>query len=125
MHKLRCYSRKTGIQIDPNTIGKGIKIWHFGSIVVNAKSKIGINCTLNPGIVIGHKAVNERAPIIGDNVYIGAGAKILGEVTVGDDVFIAPNCVVVKDVPSHCMVVGIPAIIIKQRASYDSEWIRV
>ena len=125
MHKLRCYSRKTGFQIDPNTVDKGIIIWHFGAIIVNAKSRIGRNCTLNPGVVIGHKDSLHGAPIIGNDCYIGAGAKVIGEIKVGDDVFIAPNSIVVKNIPSHSMVAGIPAKIIKKRNTIDDKWTRV
>ena len=62
---------------------------------------------------IGHKIPGQDAPVIGDNVVISAGCKIIGKVNIGDNVIIAPNAVVVKDVPENCVVGGIPAQIIK------------
>ena len=112
--RLRRLSRITGFQIPPNTVGPGLTIWHWGPIIVNPKVRIGKNCVLNPMVVIGHKKPNEDAPKIGDNVFIGSGAKIIGAVTVGNNVIIAPNAVVTKDVPSNVIVAGIPCKIIKK-----------
>lgn len=109
--RLRQLSYKTGIQIPPNTFGKGLQIWHYGAIIVNPKAKIGHYATIYPGVIIGAKA--NGIPILGNHVTIYAGAKILGGVLVGDNVTIAPNAVVVKDVPSDCVVAGVPAKIIK------------
>lgn len=113
-YQLNRYSYKTGFQIAPGTIGKGLKIWHWGPIIVHSDARIGENCTLQPNIVIGKRKVNGRLPIIGDNVYICSGAKVLGDIHIGNNVTIAPNTVVFKDVPSNCVVAGNPAIIIKK-----------
>ena len=112
--RLRKYGRITGFQIPPNTIGKGITIWHWGPIIVNPSVRIGNNCTLYPGVLIGHKEEGLPAPQIGDNVFIGSGAKIIGDVFIGDYVIIGPNTVIVKDVPSNSVVVGNPARIVRQ-----------
>lgn len=114
-HKLRHLARITDFQIPPNTVGAGLTIWHWGPIIINPEARIGKNCTLNPMIIIGHKAPGEGAPRIGDNVFIGGGAKIIGNVTIGDNVTIAPNAVVVKDIPSNVVVGGIPCKIIKEK----------
>lgn len=110
--KLRKLSYITGIQIDPSSFGKGLQIWHYGSIIVNRAAKIGDYATIYPGVVIGAK--KGKVPIIGNNVFIGAGAKILGGVKICDNVIVAPNAVVVKDVPANCIVAGVPAKIIKR-----------
>lgn len=110
--KLKRLAYKTGFQIPPNTIGAGLTIWHWGTIIINPYAKIGRGCILNSSIIIGHKQ-NGLAPHIGDNCFIGGGAKVIGNITIGDNVIIAPNAVVVKDVPSNCIVAGVPAKIIK------------
>ena len=117
LFKLRRYARITGFQIHPNTIGPGVTIWHWGSIIINPKAKIGKNCTLNPMVIIGHKVPGEPAPQIGDNVFIGGGAKIIGNIKIGNNVTIAPNAVVVKNIPDNCIVGGVPAKIIRKRKS--------
>lgn len=109
--RLRALSYKTGIQIPPNTFGKGLQIWHYGPIVINPAAKVGDYATIYPGVVIGAK--ENGMPVIGDHCFIGAGCKVLGGVSVGNNVTIAPNAVVVKDVPDNCVVAGVPAKIIK------------
>lgn len=99
-------------------IGEGMYIGHFGYIVINSRTKIGNNVTLAPGVVIGNDGKDIKAvPVIGNNVFIGTGAKIIGGVTIGDAVVIAPNSVVTKDIPSHCTVGGIPAKVISDNDS--------
>ena len=110
---LRHYSYKTGFQIPPNTIEEGLTIWHWGYLIINEKTKIGKNCTLYPGIVIGHKEAGGPSPVIGNNVFIGSGAKIFGGLTIGDNVTIASNSVVTKNIPSNTVVGGVPSVIIK------------
>ena len=107
--RLRRLSYKTGFQIPPNTCGKGLTIWHWGSIVINPKTRIGENCTLYPGVLIGHKTPEEgKSATIGNNVFIAAGTKIIGDVTIGDNVTIGVNTVIVKDVPSNVVIAGNP-----------------
>jgi serine O-acetyltransferase len=109
--RLRRLAYLTGIQIAPNSFGKGLQIWHWGSIVVNEAARIGDFATIYPGVVIGAKP--NGVPQIGRHVFIGAGAKVLGGVKIGDNTIIAPNAVVTKDVPDNAVVGGIPAQIIK------------
>lgn len=111
--KLRQISYKTGIQIPPNTCDSGLKIWHYGYIIINSKTRIGKNLTIYPGVEIGQKTSNGGCPIIGDNCFIGAGAKIFGNITIGKNVTIAANAVVVNNIPDNAVVGGVPAIIIK------------
>jgi serine O-acetyltransferase len=113
--QLKLISFKTGIQIPPNTVGPGLTIFHYGDIIVNPYARVGSNVRLNPGVVIGNKHSRYDTPVIGDNVVIGSGAKVIGPIHIGDNVVVAPNAVVVKDVPANAVVVGIPARIIKYR----------
>jgi serine O-acetyltransferase len=104
----------TGISIPGSAqIGRGFYVGHFGGIVLHSNVKIGENCSIGPGVVIGTRALGKKGvPQIGNNVYIGTGAKILGGITIGDNARIGANAVVVKDVPAGATAVGIPAKIL-------------
>lgn len=112
-YRLRKLSFQTGFQIDPNSFGKGLLIYHYGSIIVNAGARIGDYATIYPGVVIGAKG--NGVPTIGNHCFIGAGCKILGGVCIGNNVTIAPNAVVVKDIPDNAVVAGVPAKILKYK----------
>ena len=115
---LNHYKYKFGISIPYETeIGSGFYIGHFGGIVINGKSKIGKNFNISQGVTLGmaNRGRNKGYPVIGDNVYIGPGAKIVGAVNIGNNVAIGANCVVTKDIPDNAVVVGIPGKVI----SYD------
>lgn len=114
-HKLRKLSYKTGFQMAPNVIGPGLTIYHYGPIICNAKARIGKNAILNPNITIGHKVPGGPAPIIGDDVFIGSGARVIGGVHIGNNVTIAPNAVVTHDVEDNVVVGGIPAKVIRRK----------
>lgn len=106
LYRLRKMSYKTGFQIPPNTCDKGLTIWHWGPIIINPATHIGENCTLYPGVLIGHKSAEDgKSATIGNNVFIGAGTKIIGDVHIGDNVTIGQNCVITKDVPKEVIVV--------------------
>lgn len=92
-------------------IGRRLVIEHFGTIVVHGKSEFGDDCIIRQGVTIGNKNLDSPfdAPVIGNNVNIGAGAKILGQVKVGNNVSIGANAVVIRDVPDNHIAVGIPA----------------
>jgi serine O-acetyltransferase len=114
------YTYKFGISIPFETrVGSGFYIGHFGGIVVNEGSVIGKNCNLSHGVTLGEAQRGERkgCPVLGDNVYVGPGAKIVGAVRIGHDVAIGANCVVTKDVPDHSVVVGVPGRVISQEGS--------
>ena len=85
--------------------------------------EMGMNCMVNQQVTIGW--ANGGVPTIGNNVWIAAGAKVLGPITIGDDVIIGANAGVVKDVPSHSIVAGVPAKIIKRRNHTDEPWITI
>lgn len=107
---------KLRFTIYPNTIGPGLRIYHTGDFIhVKPTCNIGRNCTLLPGVVFGNKYEKEDNSIVevGDNCYFGLGAKIFGQVKIGNNVTIGANAVVTKDIPDNAVVGGIPAKIIK------------
>ena len=111
---------KYGISIEPETqIGNGLYIGHFGCIVVAPDATIGKNCNLSQGVTIGRTYRGARAgvPTIGDNVYIGPGAKIIGSVRVGNHAAIGANCVVTRDVPDNAVVLGVPGKVVSSAGS--------
>ena len=100
---------KLGLEIGPNCFGKGLSIWHAGNIVVNAYARIGENCTLHGGNCIGNTGKDPAVPRIGNNVNIGFGAVIIGDIEIADDVVIGANAVVNGSIPEPgSVVVGVP-----------------
>ncbi|KAA0991305.1 serine O-acetyltransferase [Dyadobacter aurulentus] len=119
---LRHLSHKYGFQIPVTTsIGKGLYIGHFGTIVINEGTIIGCNCNLAHTITIGQTNRGPRAgtPVIGDSVWIGTGSVIVGSITIGNNVLIAPNSYVNQDIPENSIVVGNPVKIISSPAATD------
>jgi serine O-acetyltransferase len=98
-------------------IGRRLSIEHHGCIVIHGASNLGDDCLIRHGVTIGITGSADAggAPTIGHRVDIGAGAKILGRITVGNDVIIGANAVVVRDVPDYAVVGGVPAKVIKMR----------
>lgn len=110
----RKYSLKTGITIPRNTCDKGLTLYHYGSIVVNAACEIGRNCCIMNNVNIGANQGSLKAPKIGNNVYIGPGAVIFGDITIADGCYIGANSVVCKSITTpNSVVVGIPGKVIK------------
>ncbi|WP_285768128.1 DapH/DapD/GlmU-related protein [Peribacillus sp. SI8-4] len=101
---------KLGFSIGRNVFGPGLCLAHWGSIVVHKSTEVGENCKIHSAVNIGIK--KGKCPVIGNNVYIGPGAKLFGGITIGDNVKIGANAVVNKDVPSNVTVVGIPARVV-------------
>lgn len=101
---------KLGIEIGPNCFGKGLQIWHYGSIVVNPEVRAGENCTLHGGNCIGNNGMDKAAPVLGDNVDIGFGAVIIGDITIASGTKIGANAVVNKSITEEGgTYVGVPA----------------
>ena len=106
----------TGIEIHPGaTIGKGLFIDHGMGVVIGETAEIGDNCLLYQGVTLGGtgKDKGKRHPTLGDNVMVGAGAKVLGPFKVGNNVKIAANAVVLEAIPDNSTAVGVPARIVK------------
>lgn len=111
----RHVERKYGVSTPASAqIGPGLFVVHVGGIAVSPGCTIGRNCTILPGVILGEVNRGARAgsPAIGDDVYIGAGAKVIGGLEVGSNVAIGANAVVTKDVPDNAVVAGVPATII-------------
>ena len=109
----------TGVEIHPGaTIGKGLFIDHGTGVVIGETTEIGDNCTIYQGVTLGGtgKDVGKRHPTLGNNVMVGAGAKVLGPVKIGNNVKIAAGAVVLQDIPDDCTAVGIPARIVRRGA---------
>ncbi len=116
----RHFSYKYGISVPASTrIEHGFYIGHFGDIVVNENSTIGRNCNISQGVTLGETYRGNRAgaPSVGDNVYIGPGAKLVGGVHVGSNVAVGANAVVTRDVPDNAVVGGVPAEILSFEGS--------
>lgn len=111
---LRHYRVRYGLEIPPEAkIGKGLYLGHAFNITINPKTVIGDNCNIHKGVVIGQENRGKRkgTPTIGNKVWIGINSAIVGNITIGDDVMIAPNSYVNCDVPNHSIVFGNPCII--------------
>ena len=112
---LRRLSKKYGLEISPKTkIGKGLYIGHAYNITVNPKVILGNNINIHKGVTLGQENRGKRkgTPIIGNNVWIGVNSTLVGNIRIGDDVLIAPNSYINKDIPSHSIVIGNPCKII-------------
>lgn len=118
--KLRRLQYKYGYDIPAGTlIDRGFYIGHFGGIVISGKAVIGKNCNISQNVTIGYNSRGSRQgfPTIKENVYIGPGAVIIGNITIGNNVAIGANAVVVDDIPDNAVVAGVPAKIISQKGS--------
>ncbi len=103
----------TGIKIQRESdIGPGLVVHNFSCIHVLVK-RMGHSCTLNQGVTVGNIRGSGR-PTVGNNVYFGAGCRVIGDVTIGDNVVIGANSLVLVDVPSNCTVMGVPARVISR-----------
>jgi serine O-acetyltransferase len=110
----------TGIELPCEVeIGRNFVIDHFGGIIISGFARFGDDCRIRNGVVVGLRRIDDkRAPVIGNNVDIGAGAKLLGPIRIGNDVLIGANAVVLCDVPDRSIAVGVPAVV-KPRSLRD------
>lgn len=115
----RRQGRRLGFTIPPNVFGPGLAIAHYGTIVVNGAARVGANCRLHVGVNIGTSAgSSSAAPVLGDNCYIGPGAKIFGAITIGDGTVIGANAVVNQDFAVGGVTLGgVPAKVISDKSS--------
>lgn len=106
---------RLGIEIGPNCFGKGLNVYHGGSIIINPAVRAGENCSLHGANCIGNNGISKNVPTIGNNVDIGYGAVIIGGVTIADDIKIGANAVVNKSfIEPGCTLAGIPAKVVKR-----------
>lgn len=107
----------TGIEIHPGaTIGRGLVIDHGSGVVIGETAEVGDNCTLYQGVTLGGtgKDTGKRHPTLGNNVMVGAGAKVLGPFRIGDNAKIAAGAVVLEEIPANATAVGIPARVVRR-----------
>jgi serine O-acetyltransferase len=115
--RLHHLGRYLGLELPPGVFGPGLAIVHPAGIVVNRRARVGYNCRIHAGVNIGeHRGA---CPIIGNDVYLGPGAKIVGGIRIGDAAVVGANAVVVDDVPSGRTVGGVPARVIAERDSRE------
>ena len=107
---------RLGVTIPKNVFGPGLCLVHRGTVVVNPAAKVGANCRIHPSTSIGDY---NGVPTLGDNVYIGPGAKLYGAITIGDNVAIGANAVVNSSFPSNCTVGGIPARVLSDKGALE------
>ena len=116
-----------GISLSPEAeVGGGLYVGHFGHVVVNPRARIGRNCNLSPGVVIGSGGrgedesggPREGVPTLGDRVYVGPGAVVFGPVEIGEDAAIGANAVVMNSVPPRAIVAGSPAQVVSRKGSF-------
>lgn len=107
----------SGCDIQTTKIGEGLWIPHLSGIIISYKAEIGDDCGIYQQVTIGEESINHpgMAPVIGNHVFIGAGAKIIGPITIGNNVMIGANAVVTKNIPDNCTVVGCNQIIKKNK----------
>lgn len=107
----------TGIELPCEAIvGRRFRIDHFGGVIISGDAVFGDDCVIRNGVTVGLRNTGERgSPVIGNRVDVGAGAKILGSIRIGDDVAIGANAVVLTNVPSHSIAVGIPARVLPRK----------
>ncbi len=113
----RRYTFKYGFQIPTQTkIGPGLYIGHFGTIIINENVVIGNNCNIAPNVTLGetNRGILKGSPTLGNRVWIGTGAVVVGKITIGSNVLIAPNSFVNVDVPDNSLVMGNPAKIVSK-----------
>lgn len=109
-YNLNKKSVRLGFTIPLNCFGPGLRIVHRGTIVINGNTKIGSNCTIHVCVNIGSKPNETQSPVLGNNIYIGPGAKLYGDILIGDNSYIGANAVVNKSFPNgNATLVGIPA----------------
>lgn len=104
------YGIRCSFSIAPNTLGKGVRLAHRGTIVINSNAKVGDYSVIHVCVNIGANRGSAKAPILGKKVYVGPGAKIFGDITIADGVMIGANAVVNKSITSaNSVAVGVPA----------------
>ncbi len=106
--------RSLGIEMWENSIDSGVKIWHAGNIVINGKSRIGKNCILHGNNCIGNSGLDSKCPRLGDNVRLGFGASVIGDVEIANNVTIAAGAVVIDScLQENAVLAGVPAKCVK------------
>ncbi|MFV0392734.1 MAG: serine acetyltransferase [Paludibacteraceae bacterium] len=109
---------RLGLTVPKNVFGAGLCIVHPGTLVVSPLAKVGENCRVHPSSCIGEY---NGAPVLGDNVYIAPGAKLFGDICIGNNVAIGANAVVNRSFPDNVTIGGIPARVLSQKSTIDAK----
>ena len=113
---------RLGIEIGPNVFGKGLNLYHGGSVIINPDVRAGEGCSLHGANCIGNNGLTKDVPVLGNHVDVGYGAVIIGNVTIADGVKIGANAVVNRSVTEPgCTVAGVPAKIVKYAAECEEK----
>lgn len=112
---------KYGVYIPLNVFGPGLSLAHLTAIVVNGNCHVGKNCRIQEGVTLGATNGSDKAPVLGDNIFLGSGAKVIGDVKLADDIAVGANAVVVKSSePGGVSLGGCPARIISSNDSHSN-----
>ena len=115
------FRKKLGFSIPLNVFGPGLSIAHYGTIVINGNARIGKNCRIQECTTIGATNGSKKAPVLGDNIFIGSGARIIGDIRIENNVAIGANAVVVNDIVEQGITVaGVPEKKISNNNSYSN-----
>ena len=111
-------SVRLGFSIPINVFGPGLSIAHYGSIVVNKNARVGKNCRIQENVTIGATSGQNEAPVMGDNIFLGSGARVIGDIRIGSDTAVGANAVVVRSFPEGGVTLGgVPARVISGNSS--------
>jgi serine O-acetyltransferase len=117
-YRFHRHSVRLGFTIPVNVCAEGLSIAHYGNIVISQNARIGKNCRIHTGVNIGASGGNNEAPQIGDNVYIGPGAIVFGNIHIANNVTIGANATVNKSCDTeNCVLAGSPAVIVKENSA--------
>lgn len=120
-YKFHKWSVKLGFSIPINVFEEGLSIAHYGTIVVNKNARIGKNCRIQENVTIGTTNGSKSAPKLGNNIFIGSGAKIIGDIEIADDIAIGAGSVVVKNFNKEGITIGgVPAKMISDKNSHSN-----
>ena len=103
-----------GFSVPPNVFGPGLSIAHWGTLIVNDRARVGSRCRIHPGAVLAVK--DGLATQLGDDCYVGPGAKLIGGIILGDGCVVGANAVVTKSFPAGSVLAGVPARVIRKEA---------
>lgn len=119
-YKIICHntSLKLGFSIPVNVFGPGLSIAHYGTIVINENARIGKNCRIHENVTIGATSGSKQAPVLGDNIFLGSGSRVIGNIEIGNDIAIGAGAVVVKSFTTPGITLGgVPAKVISHNGS--------
>lgn len=120
-YRTHSFGQRLGFSIPINVFGPGLSIAHVGTIVVNGNARVGANCRIQECVTIGATNGSSKAPILGNNIFLGSGARVIGDISLADDIAVGANAVVVKSFETPGVTIGgVPAKIISKHGSKEN-----